>query len=273
MPCLSLPPRSACGADEKSTALEFVMRNLPAGVECFEANARPLPTMRRRILFFQPGQVGHAFAKLSASMPAHCCHMKHFLGELEQQDSQQAPSADAASDAKMQSEYADYYARALQKAIDCNKLPGDVYVPSASLRRSAKLKFGPWMSAQIDVYDLMRKSAMTRTVGDEEEHDYVIADVSQSTNRGSMTRGGKIPTLTTASRLFCFEPGKAGLITAEDCFKLHGHTCNSNWSWAGLSQCDIRNVVGNGMACSTMVLAVCPVLQKLGYLAPQCKST
>ena len=118
-----------------------------------------------------------------------------------------------------------------------------------------------WMHSQIDVYDLIAKHQAS--VGPSLSNPYSLADVGQSAGRGSVRLDGTAPTLRTSTNLFDFQESK--FVDPRAHFALHGHDV-TKLTFEGLSDSAIRRLAGNGMSCSTMAVALTPILAKLGYL-------
>ena len=90
----------------------------------------------------------------------------------------------------------------------------------------------------------------------------MVADISQSADRGKLCLRGTLPTYTTSSTLYHYRLER--FISAPELFVAHGYpgqTC-----WEGLSEGDQRRIVGNLMSSTTLVLALCPFLKALGAL-------
>lgn len=134
------------------------------------------------------------------------------------------------------------------------------YVPKVVVdRESQKHKIeglSPWMRAQIDVYQCIAESQWPG------EDSFTVADTSQSANRGGVNGGGELPCVTTSSRIYAYRPHR--FLTPGELMACHGFT---DYDFSGLTFGESCQLVGKGMAATSLVAVLTPVLKHLGFLA------
>jgi hypothetical protein len=166
--------------------------------------------------------------------------------------------------AAREADYARAYAKALQKAYESGRLPAHTPAPPRSSRLSATCSalqgVTAWMRAQVDVYSLI---AAAKKGDCQLGHQYRIADVSQSVNRGVVTTRGQLPTITTSTTWFNFEENE--FIKPQALMAVHGFDLGE-LDFTALTDQDLARLAGNSMACSLVVLVLTPALRALGYL-------
>ena len=91
----------------------------------------------------------------------------------------------------------------------------------------------------------------------------MVADISQSTDRGRVCLTGLVPTLTTSSILYNY--GRGCFLAPKDLMSMHGLAAQK-LRMPSFSDGDIKSLVGNIMCSTTQVLALTPVLCALGVL-------
>ena len=266
-------PRKASGGDNKEPLIEQVLARLRSAhdktqaTDAVEASAHPLSTGRSRVLFYAAetamcGRLVSEHRKLHAfcaGLPKHSC-----VSCLTYQKVRPPPTggpAGPAAKAKLESEYQKYFAKGLKTAIEKNRLPADVIVPSS--RWSAGLNTPPWLTANVDIYGLIVREELANFENKTESEAPQLADVSQTSNRGRVCLSGLSPTVTTSSQWFDYSKGQ--MVHPESFFKIHGHRV-SKLRTKGFTQSELHRFAGNGMATTTMAIALTPVLLELGYL-------
>lgn len=205
------------------------------------------------------------FEALQACLPKTLFHVKTFLGPVQEGTGEAATEAGREA-ANWDAQYHTAYAAALEKAIQASRVPAEVRCLPAASRASASLKgVGPWQAAQIDVYQNIALSMgmIPPGQGSATLADTVLADVGQTTTRGTIRGDGSCATVTTSSVWFDYQA--RGFVAPKDFFALHGHTMKK-LTFAGLTSAEIRSLAGNGMTTTMMALALTPVLHELGYL-------
>lgn len=91
----------------------------------------------------------------------------------------------------------------------------------------------------------------------------MLADISQSTDRGRVCLTGMIPTITTSSFLYNF--GRAVFVSPRDLLTMHGLNVKQ-LRLPSFADSEVRVLAGNMMCTSTQVVALTPVLEALGIL-------
>lgn len=90
----------------------------------------------------------------------------------------------------------------------------------------------------------------------------MLADLSQTVDRGRVSLRGTIPTVTTSSSLYNF--GRQRYLTSKELLAMHGMA--SRLRTQGLTDGELKQLVGNIMCVTTQVIALTPILRALGIL-------
>jgi len=89
----------------------------------------------------------------------------------------------------------------------------------------------------------------------------LLAKVSQSTNRGTCMVDGRCPTLTTSSRLWSFKLHR--FLLPEELMRCHGL---DGYSFRGLTKAQARELIGNSMSSTTLVMVLAGCLYAMDRL-------
>ena len=278
-PPFQLPPRLSCGGGNPEPALNFVLETLRASVPDGAvvpslSGSRPLPSDRQRILFFCAAVEAEAVKDmqkgqqvLMEKLPPAVHHIKTFLRYKPMEASagnNDNVERSAVAVASREAQYLAAFSRGLEKAIGGGRLAADVLPPLREARLSNKFlntTLTPWMLAQLDVYSMILQHDQECHGATPEKH--LLADVGQTANRGGHHTDGTAPVITTGSNWFDFT--RSSFVHPESYFAVHGHDV-SKLDFTGLSERDIHFLAGNGMTTTMLVLALTPILAKLGYL-------
>lgn len=165
--------------------------------------------------------------------------------------------------------YSSAYARAVDKALP--RLPPDWKPPPLPTRPSMTWQWlrneSAWLRSQVDVYqDIVAHASSGVTEA------MCVADVSQSTNRGSISTSGRWGTLCTSTKLVCFQgKGSDGgdlggtMLSGQGNLELLGFN-TSKLQLAGLSDSDLRDIAGNAMSFTQYAAIILPLAKHLGCL-------
>ena len=133
------------------------------------------------------------------AMPRH--HVKHLtklssMGPAKEDDDQ------AVTDWQKEEECHRCYAAAVRKAIAAGRIdPKALKQKALDKRTSRQLKgASAWQAANVDVYDLILDRCSVQMFCASK-----MADISQNAGRGQVVTCGVVGTLTTSTRLFCYE--------------------------------------------------------------------
>lgn len=120
----------------------------------------------------------------------------------------------------------------------------------------------PWMKAQIDTYEAVAAHALTNW-GSDRSHAYVIANVSQSCNRGeNVSLNGVLKTATSSCRLYDYQI--KDFLSVSTIMAAHGY---EDYRWGNLSETDCYSLVGNVIMATTLATLLVPCFVELGFLA------
>ncbi|CAL1132404.1 unnamed protein product [Cladocopium goreaui] len=279
---LQRDPELAAGGGNGEPALNHCLqqlREIPGyTVHSCEATAHPLPADRNRCLIFLSRSEQHPaevlfqeFESLQSSVKLNMrrhhldtCLVAHASATSQQEGGSNPLETTASDDAQDAAAYFQYFSSGLEKAFKKGRLPPGFKVVPREERPSCKhialQKKSAWCRAQADVYFFIGQFlAQQEQVEDSRS---MVADISQSADRGKLCLRGTLPTCTTSSTLYHYRLER--FISAPELFVAHGYpgqTC-----WEGLSEGDQRRIVGNLMSSTTLVLALCPFLKALGAL-------
>lgn len=259
-------------SDSEKKFIEVLMGKMKEEIPEYEVGyvkitAAPLPTSRPRIYW-----IGHTNASVKevvvqieklistvSGWKVH--HVDSFLDAAD--DPSIAKWAILGSSMKSAHEIdeAASYASALAKARDKagKRLPQALSWPAVPDRESRHCtEVLPWLKAQVDCYEQI---CSFMSIARSNEH--WLADVSQTSNRGSVKLTGTVPTLTTSSRLWSYKLHRE--LTPDECMRIHGF---SQYDLRGLSTSEAKAIIGNMMAGTALAIILCPVLRSLGCLVP-----
>ena len=247
-----------------------------------EVGAFPLPTSRPRAVMYVSGNGSRSAEALRAELEelknrvAAVSLMHHaagILGDYIQIRCAGPPggaggavgqAGGACAAAKAESAYHKFFAAAMQKAIEKKRIPAAVTLPLRQERTSATQKAlyyePPWIQAQADVYTLIAQELLVQQPVDD---PFVLFDVSQRCDRGSVTVDGAVPTATTSSLWYC--PTLKGFVSPEGMLACHGMD-PSQFNLAGLEASEKIDLVGNMMATTALAVSLTPLLHALGFL-------
>ncbi|CAE7033684.1 unnamed protein product [Symbiodinium sp. CCMP2592] len=182
-------------------------------------NCHPLPTLRSRV-YTIGAKVGvnlgpngfqgmkrnlyELVAKIAA-MPLH--HFEAFLQGTE--DRVREPMR-RWLDAEAEAKYTSCFKEAIGRAMDCKAIPKDykMLLKHPDSRVSSRCPdLEPWISAQIDAYELVIAYLLKGSEMTEEQKGklHIVADVGQTCGRGKIALFGDLPAVASSSRWFSFK--------------------------------------------------------------------
>ena len=155
-----------------------------------------------------------------------------------------------------------------RKAAERGRIPKDM-APTPVGERCSRLHAGlmrcsPWLRAQADVYHMILEHAKSSQSQQSAPH-CMLADLSQSTDRGQVTLDGSLGVVTTGSLWYSYS--KLGSLSAEDYMRLLGFQ-PSDMQYDNLTTSELRELAGNGMRSQMLIKLFLPVLKCLKYLEP-----
>ena len=257
-------PEKKSGTTPMQTYLQMLRESLPQHEFCtVGTTAAPLPQVRPRVWILgaakDAGLTPETWAKAVSQLENRSHQQHHHIHTC--YEAVTDPRAGQASnmDWKQEAAYAECFAKALEKCVAHKKLDKSDPVPRRDARLSASFKFDtPWQAANADVLALiMKKKASSGTDADAAEG---IADLSQSAFMARVSHSGVWGTLTTSSALFDF--GRRMHVPARAHMKMNGW---DDVDVKRLSDAEVREGMGNGMALPSLCRILFPLLQHLKY--------
>ena len=172
--------------------------------------------------------------------------------------------------------YSTSLAKAIEKALP-QKLGKDFKLKPPQQRPSQKFEImkhaTPWLRAQADVYEAMLEHKASAMGDDGFARRFLVGDISQSANRGSMSVDGLYGTLCTSSKLVCFHGSCASSESdSVDCAGMHlqprGHMellgfNSDDLQFRGLTGAEIVSLAGNAMSFTQCSAVIVPLLAHL----------
>lgn len=260
-------------------------------VECIELSSSPLPENRPRLWWL--GSRSKSFAaqewkqkvetleKVALGLPRH--HLAPIFESRRRIASASAEPLEADLGYQAEAAYTQAFAQGMEKAIRAKRLPKDVCPPPRDQRPSSRMPAlkmqSPWCQGTADVYHLILQEKVASYGGNVPLGDLtLVADVSQSCNRGHVSVCGTWGTLTTSSHLFDFH--------SETFLEGADHMAILGWGdkpcLDALRRKEIVEMAGNAMSLGHVVKVLLPLFSFLGYyqvvenpkkLAPVIKSS
>ncbi|CAE7766101.1 unnamed protein product [Symbiodinium sp. CCMP2592] len=263
------------GGDRTDKALQFVLNKLESvpgfSVKWAEGSARPLPGARNRVFFWgASSDTGHSHATqllaqyemIETSVPDAIYPIGSFLQD-DNTYTELPPALEETSSsvAKFEGDYHQAFSKAYDAAVAAGKLPQSFVPLKRQDRVSSRLSASrrtPWQAAQLDIFAEYARHLERECP---EPPLSVVADVSQSASRMHLWMDGRAPTLCTGTTLFDFRQEK--FVNPAVHMRMHGfRQCDLT----ALSDSDIRTLAGNGMATTSLVRALLPILMALKYV-------
>lgn len=188
-------------------------------------------------------------------------HVRSFLKEPDKQDLQSEQDSQKA--AELESKYASAFAQGLLAAAPrvYKDHPGPEERTKRESARPELQGFSPWMRAQIDVYQHIIQSQKQFSETDPADW-FPVADVGQTASRGAIQVTGELPCITTSSKIYAYDLHRT--LTPDELMACHGFV---DYNFSGLTTHEAAQLVGKGMAATSLVTVLAPVLKHLNFLS------
>ena len=235
-----------------------------------ELLSAPLPEERKRLWIL--GSSGSDYtaehwkqeveALENLAFPKH--HLRGFFeryGQKNSNPSGQQGHQGGRSSWQIEQKYASAFSSAVEQAVNANRLPEDFSPPARHERPSTTLGAGlsPWAQANGDVYSFIL-SQMEKDVqqyGPLPRPVFPVADVGQSTFRGSVSLSGFWGTLCTSSKLMRMDTWQ--VLSGKGMLAMLGNKMEDK-VLLGLSESELSSLSGNAMAFTQLARVLLPVL-------------